>query len=340
MMVATSTKKRLTYLNSVLLVRCVFVVLCLVLPFVLRNAYYLRVFGFLFINSIVALGLNMAVGVAGQINLGQAGLVGVGAYSFAILLQKGVMWPLAVLSSLAVTSFLGVIFGYVSNRLRGPYLAIITLAFNLVLTIVMNNEITLTGGPFGIRVFTVLNLRTAGAINAGIFIILYYLTTKLYQSHLGRCFRAIRDDEIAARAYGINPIVTKTYACVFSALLAGVGGILQGCTFGFLAPTSFTVTQSFRYLAMIVVGGLGYLPGTIFGVSAITLIPEFLRWLTGLWDIVLGVTIILLLLFFPEGFGYVGKYLSRLFTKVRGEERWTGTIKAELISEVKHSHED
>ena len=312
----------------------VFFVSFLVLPFLLKNPYYLRIYGLFLINTIIALGLNMATGVAGQINLGQAGLVGTSAYSFAILLREGVAWPLATLVALGITAFLGVMFGYVSNRLVGPYLAIVTLAFNLVFTIIINNETGLTGGPFGLRVRSTIGLAGACTVSAALVLGLYFVAVKIYYSHLGRCFQAIRDDEVAAKVYGISPLSIKVIACAFSALLAAIGGILQVCTFGYVAPTSFTVTQSFRYLAIVVVGGLGYLPGSFFGSAAITLIPEFLRWLTGLWDIVLGTTIIILLLFFPEGFGYVGRYVSSLFAKVQVEERWTGTIKEEIVEKL------
>ncbi len=324
-------RKRIKYM---VLPKFVFFALMLVLPFLLKNNYHLRIYGLLVINMIVSIGLNMAVGVAGQINLGQAGLVGTGAYAFAILLQKGVAWPLAAMGALTIGVFWGVAFGYISNRLAGPYLAIVSLAFNLVFTIVINNEVAWTGGPFGLKILSPIGLTGACIVSAALFLALYFIATGVYHSHLGRCFRSIRDDELSAKAYGINPLNMKVVACVFSSFLAAIGGILQACTFGYVAPTSFTVTQSFRYLAMIVVGGLGYLPGTFFGPAAITLIPEFLRWLTGLWDIVLGTTIIILLLFFPEGFGYVGKYVSNLFAKVKVEERWTGTIKEEIIEKL------
>ena len=157
-------------------------------------------------------------------------------------------------------------------------------------------------------------------------LVLYQLARVIYHSKIGRSFRATRDDELAARIMGINTVKAKVQACMLCALFAGIAGVLQLFTFKFIAPTSFTYLQSFRYLAMIVVGGLGSLPGSVAGAAVITVVPEFFRMWPGLWDVILGATILAVLLFFPKGLGFFVEYISKLVARVKVEERWTGEI--------------
>ncbi|MEM1552174.1 MAG: branched-chain amino acid ABC transporter permease [Candidatus Bathyarchaeia archaeon] len=304
------------------------------LPRWLTTEYYLRVIVYAMVNSVIALGLNFAVGVAGQINLGQAVFVGLGAYVLAILTQKlKAPWIPSVGAALLTTALLGTALGWMSNRLRGPYLAVTTLATNLIFYLVASHEVWLTGGPMGIRIpwanvpkvfGAALEIRNVYYIVWGSLAILLFLGKLIYQSKIGRSFRAVRDDETVAALMGVNVVQTKMWACTICALYGGIGGALYVLTFRFVAPSEFTALQSFRYLAMITIGGLGNLNGSVLGSFAVTLVPEFLRFVQGYWDIILGVSIIGVLLLFPKGLGFIGEYLSRLLAPKKVEVRWTG----------------
>jgi len=304
-------------------------------PTFLSSPYYLRLVSFGWINAIIALGLNMAVGVAGQINLGQAAFVGLSAYVTAMLIKLvGWTWLPSAVAGIVGTVVAGTAVGWVSNRLRGPYLAIVTLGFNLVFQILLLTQVDFTGGPMGLRVkapeiFGVkMNMQAIYIVLFGFFILIYMLCRLIYYSKIGRNFRATRDDEIVARIMGVNTVRAKVQACMFSAFCAGVAGVLFLLNYLFIAPAAFTPMQSFRYLAMVVIGGLGNLLGSVLGALVITFIPEFLRVWPGLWDVVLGGSILLVLLLFPKGLGFFGEYLSTLFSQKKIEQRWTGQIRS------------
>ena|GEM_PF-579415 len=296
--------------------------------------YYLRIIVYAMLNSIAALGLNFAVGVAGQINLGQSLFAGVSAYALAILTQRlGAPWIPSVAAALVLAGVLGAGLGWMSNRLRGPYLAVTTLATALIFYMVVSHEVWLTGGPMGIRVpranvprlFGILvDLRVVYYLVVGALLILFVLGRVIYRSKVGRSFRAVRDDEMVAGLMGINTLQAKVWACTICSVYAGVAGVLYVLTYRFLAPVEFTALQSFRYLAMVTIGGLGNLVGSVLGAFAVTLIPEFLRVVQGYWDIILGVSILLVLLVFPKGLGFLPDYMAQLMAKRKAEVRWTG----------------
>ena len=172
-----------------------------------------------------------------------------------------------------------------------------------------------------------LDVRAVYYIALGALLIVLLLGRMVYHSKLGRSFRAVRDDEVVAGLMGVNTVQTKIWACIICALYGGVGGILYLLTFRFVAPSEFTALQSFRYLAMVTIGGLGNLGGSVLGAFAVTIVPEFLRFLHGCWDIILGTSIIATLLLFPRGLGFIVEYLSQLLTRREVEERWTGEIR-------------
>jgi len=310
-------------------------VLLALLPNWVRTDYHLRVIVYAMVASVGAVGLNFAVGIAGQINLGQAVFVGIGAYVLAILTQRlNAPWIPSVIAALLASGVLGAAFGWVSNRLRGPYLAITTLAANLIFFLVVSHEVWLTGGPMGVRVpranvpqifgATLRDVTIVYYIVLGALLVLLLVGSMVYHSKVGRSFRAVRDDEVVAALMGVNTVQTKVWACTICALYGGVAGVLYFLTFRFVAPSEFTALQSFRYLAMITIGGLGNLSGSVLGAFAVTLVPEFLRVLQGYWDIILGVSIIGTLFLFPKGLGFATEYLSHLVSRKEVEERWTG----------------
>ena len=309
--------------------------LCFLIPQSLESPYYIRLLAFAWTNTIAAIGLQIAVGICGQINLGQAAYVGIAAYSFALSVKFfGWHWFSAAIVGIVAATIGGLGTGWISNRLRGPYLAIVTLALNLVFYVVVLNEVEITGGPMGISISTPffrgrpMSLNMTYYVASVCAIVLYGLARLIYYSKVGRSFRAVRDDEWAAGILGINVIRAKVQACVLSSFFAGVAGVLYALNYRYLAPSEFTSVQSFRYLAMIVIGGLGSLSGAVAGAFAVTLVPEFLRMWPGLWDVILGLTILLVLLFFPRGMSSVPEHVYQRFSRRKAEERTTGQIRS------------
>lgn len=228
------------------------------------------------VNVIVALGLNLLVGNTGQISLGHAGFVAIGAYVSVLLLKAGVPFIFAFIASGFVAALFGLLLGIPSLKLEGPYLAIATLAFGLAVTIVIGRMDAL-GGRMGLNV-PKLNLKWTGLkydpslyyLIITITVIAVIATRNILNSRVGRAFQAIRDSDIAASAIGINLSKYKLYSFGLSALFAGCAGSLWALYLGFINPTLFTFIMSITFLATIVLGGLGFVAGSVFGAIAMT----------------------------------------------------------------------
>lgn len=245
------------------------------LPFLVKS-YYLTIVDLMAVNVIVALGLNLLVGNTGQISLGHAGFVAIGAYTSVLLLKLGVPFLIAFAASGILAASFGLLLGIPSLRLEGPYLAIATLAFGLAVTIIIG-RMDFLGGRMGLSV-PKINLSWTGLKYD---FALYYLililtilavvaTRNILKSRIGRAFQAIRDSDIAASAIGINLSKYKLYSFAISALFAGFAGSLWALYLGFINPTLFTFIMSINFLAIIVLGGLGFVTGSIMGAVVMT----------------------------------------------------------------------
>lgn len=223
------------------------------------------------VNIIVALGLNLLVGNTGQISLGHAGFVAIGAYTSVMLMKMGVPFLLAFLVAGVLAAFFGLILGIPSLKLEGPYLAIATLAFGMAVTIIVGRMDWL-GGRMGLSV-PKINLSWTGLKYDFslyyLFIIITILavvaTRNILKSRIGRAFQSIRDSDIAASALGVNLAKYKLYSFAISAFFAGCAGSLMSLYLGFINPTLFTFIMSINFLAMIVLGGLGSVSGSVLG---------------------------------------------------------------------------
>lgn len=260
------------------------------------------------IASIIAIGLNLLVGYSGQISLGHAGFVGIGAYAAGLLIVKGLMpWGLALVAAGAVAAAFGFLVGIPALRLTGPYLTIATLGFGIAITQLLANWDTLSGGRSGLFLPKLMvGTRSLGEIDlyyltVAIAVIMTWMAANLVRSHVGRAFVAIRDSDIAAEVVGVNLTIYKTLAFGVSAFYAGIGGALFAFLFGSLEPQSFTVFESVTYFSMIVIGGLGTIPGAVVGATLLTLLPHVLtelkRWLL----IGYGIAIIVIMTWQPLG---------------------------------------
>ena len=253
----------------------VFLALLMTLPFLVKS-YYLSIMNLMAVNVIVALGLNLLVGNTGQISLGHAGFVAIGAYVSVLMLQAGIPFVFAILASGVVAALFGVLLGIPSLKLEGPYLAIATLAFGLAVTIIIG-RMDFLGGRMGLSVPKV-NLSWTGLkydlslyyMIIMITIVLVVATRNLVKSRIGRTFQAIRDSDIAAPAIGINLTRYKLYSFAISAFLAGLAGSLWALYLGFINPNLFSFILSINFFAIVVLGGLGFVTGSILGAIVMT----------------------------------------------------------------------
>jgi branched-chain amino acid transport system permease protein len=275
------------------------------LPFVaaLAGQAWVRILNFAMIYIMLALGLNIVVGFAGLLDLGYIAFYAVGAYVYALLASPHFnihlpFWVILPLGS-ALACIFGVLLGAPTLKLRGDYLAIVTLGFGEIVRIFLNNlnaPVNLTNGPQGINLIDPFHIgsfsfaqaeQIAGIPFSGpqkYYYVLLLLTIgvivinlRLQNSRLGRAWEAIREDEVAAKAMGINTRNIKLLAFAMGASFGGIAGGIFSATQEFVSPESFGLLESIIVLAMVVLGGMGNIPGVILGAILLTLLPEVLR---------------------------------------------------------------
>jgi branched-chain amino acid transport system permease protein len=294
------------------------VVLLALPPFVGLNGYWLHVFNLMWIAAIAALGLNLVTGITGQIVLGQAALMGLGAYASGLLMLK-LHWPwfAAVPAALGLAGTFGIAMGLLSLRIKGHYLAITTLALNEIFRLVVLNEEPLTGGPMGLRDIPTLSLPALGeSLDHQVYLPLLAITVAvyagavwLYRARLGRQMRAVRDDELAAESMGVDSRLTKIRAFVLSSVLGALAGALYVLCTGFVSPNNFVIFESIKLVLMTVIGGLGSIGGTLLGAAVVTILPELLRDLKLIYMAAFGLSVVAVLLLAPRGLGVIGDWL-------------------------------
>ena len=278
--------------------------------------YWVRVLDFALLYIVLALGLNVVVGFAGLLDLGYIAFYALGAYSYALLASPHLPqhfemiaatfpqgmhfspWMVAVFSIILAALF-GIILGLPTLQLRGDYLAIVTLGFGEIIRIFMNNldrPLNLTNGPKGITAIDPIQMfglsftksLDLGFVQIPALYLVFYLflalaitvtivCLHLQHSRIGRAWVAIREDEIAAKAMGINTRNMKLLAFAIGASFAGVAGVLFSAFQGFVSPESFTLWESIVVLAMVVLGGIGHIPRVILGAIVLAVFPEILR---------------------------------------------------------------
>jgi branched-chain amino acid transport system permease protein len=262
-------------------------------------------------------GLVVVLGYCGQISLTQAGFLGIGAYVLALLTtQQGVPFLLAVLAAMVVCGASGLLLGFASLRLGGHYLAMVTISFQVILTLVLANWIGLTGGPDGVS-----GIPRPAALSGphgylGLCLVLLVaavlFTWRLKTSRLGRAMQAVRDNEIAAGTSGIDVFRTKVIAFGISAVLGGLGGALFAGAFSYVSPDQFTFDESVVMLTMALLGGVASPFGALLGTVALVILPEWLRFLKQAYLAVYGAAVILIMIFLPDGlWGFASRRLAR-----------------------------
>jgi branched-chain amino acid transport system permease protein len=265
----------------------------IVFPLVAPNDYWIGVATRIGLYATLALGLNVVVGFAGLLDLGYVAFFGIGSYVYAFLASPhfGLHWPtIAVLPIVLVaTALAGILIGAPTLRLRGDYLAIVTLGFGEItylLLINLDRPINITGGPSGIVTIDPPSFLGWTATRNGQYYYLFlaaaavalFVSARLRNSRIGRAWEAVREDEVAARAMGINTTQIKLLAFAMGASFGGVAGGMFSAIQGFISPESFVLVESIMVLAMVVLGGMGNIWGVILGAVLLSFVPEILRF--------------------------------------------------------------
>jgi len=277
------------------------------------------------IGIILALGLNIIVGLTGQLSLGHAAFMSVGAFTGALLtIKTGMPFYLTILLSGLITATVAAAIGWPILRLTGDYLAICTLGFAEIVKVVFLN-LEVTNKALGLTVptpNTTLSMPTTVLICVILVII---ASVFIENSRFGRALKAIRDDEIAAESMGINIARYKVQSFAVSAFMAGIGGCLYAHFLGYINPSDFGFLKSIDMLSMIVLGGLGSVPGAVFGASILSAAPEFLRFMSQYRMLVYGALLVFLMVFRPNGLlggiDFAAMVLRKLGVKPRGAVR-------------------
>jgi len=290
--------------------------------------YWLGVSNLIGITIIAALGLNLLVGYCGQLSVGHAGFIAVGAYTTAVLAGKmGVPFLLALLCSGVMAGLVGLIFGLPSVRVKGFYLAITTIAAQFIIIWIVNHWSAVTGGFVGISVPPASIGGLVFKSEASQFYLIMVMTAlcilfakNLARGRVGRAFVAVRDNDLAAQVMGINLMYYKLLAFFVGCFLAGIAGSLFATWVGFMNAENFTLADSILYIGMVIIGGIGTTLGPILGVVLIRLLQQgiifvspFLEgafstlpagFTTGIGPMVFGLVIILFLILEPRGLAH------------------------------------
>jgi branched-chain amino acid transport system permease protein len=291
------------------------------LPLALRP-YGVFVISLWLVQSLAAMGLNLTLGYAGQVSMAQAGFVGIGAYTVALLQPLGVPFPIAFVLAFALTFGIGWLLGYPALRVQGHYLAFVTLAFGTLLYLVARNEDWLTNGIDGIADIArpaAFGISTAGPLGYWWFLLavtaaIAWANWHMVRSPWGRAFVALRENPLRAASLGVD---TTRYTLMAFAIGSGIGG-LAGALYAplvqYIDPTSLALTRSLNLLLMVIVGGAGFFAGPFLGALVAVVLPELVRFAEDYYLIAYAVVVLLVLMFYPQG---IAGGLARLFARVR-----------------------
>ena len=317
--VGTTYQKKGVKTSSLIL----FVLAILAYPHLL-GMYHTNIMITALIYVILALGLNIVVGLGGLLNLGYAAFFAVGAYTYGLLwkyagpmfvnagIQTGWLFWIALPLAGIIAALFGILLSLPVLRLKGDYLAIITLAFGEIIRMVLQNSGDLTGGAAGIGLiprpwFFGMKLRPSGAamyiyyITVVLVILTIIVVRRIEDSRVGRALEAMKEDEIACEAMGIDLVRNKLVTFALGAFWAGIAGVLLAAQTTFINPDSFTLWESIMILMAVVIGGTGSIPGAIAGALLLKLLPEYFRALAQYRMLIYGVAMIVIILFKSEG---------------------------------------
>lgn len=301
-MAGKNKKSNIINLTAVILV---FVIINILTTTGVVNRYFAGILVTCFINIVMASSLNLTVGYLGQLALGHAGFMAVGAYASALfsiaINNMGMPATIQLLLSLIVAGIITAIVGYLIGlpalRLKGDYLAIITLGFGEIIRVAINN-FKFTGGAQGLTgIPKIVNANNSYWVTVIVLVVLYTLT----RSRHGRAMKSIMEDEIASEAVGIDTIKFKALGFTISAFFAGVGGGLYAQYTAFLDPSTFSFMKSVEILTIVILGGMGSLTGTVVASILLTFLPELLRDFAEYRMLLYSAVLIVMMIFRPQG---------------------------------------
>jgi branched-chain amino acid transport system permease protein len=294
-------------------------IVALLVPTATADGYVLQLLNIAILNAIVVLGLNFATGWTGQINFGQAAFYGLGAYTTAIATKAGLPWLATPFLSVAVVLVASLALGLPTLRLRTYYLAMTTIGFGEIVRLIIVHWEPVTGGTSGLRAIPGISVFGYGPTSQiqhyylliAVLALAALLAYRIRHSSLGRNMIATRDSEIGAEQSGVDTVRTKLLAFMIGAAYAGIAGCLYASSIRFVSPDSFSGVQAVLLMTMLIVGGMGSIPGCVIGALALTLLPEALRFL-GQWYLVLyGLGVIAVIVLAPGGLASLGSLLPR-----------------------------
>jgi branched-chain amino acid transport system permease protein len=293
-------KKYVTIILTLLLM-----ILLYSIPVLISSQYVLRICVYVCIYSILACSLNLIAGVCGQISMGHAAFYGIGAYGSALVcINYGIPWVLCVLIAALLSGMVGMFIGIPALKLSGGYLVICTVGFGELVRLILLNWVSLTRGPMGIvniprPVIFNTKIKTGGQyyiVALTLFVIIYIILHNILNSKFGRNLKAIKEDEIAAETMGIRVHREKVVAFAVSAAMAGAAGAMLAHYMLFISPTIFVGDFSTTILSMVVLGGMGSMPGSVIAATLLTVIPEALRGLDKYRMLIYGLLLICMML--------------------------------------------
>jgi branched-chain amino acid transport system permease protein len=295
---------------------CCLTLITFAIPWAVKSSFYIHILIMSAINAVLAIGLNLCMGFIGEKSLGHAAFYGIGAYTTAVLsVHFGLSGPLNLLAALFVTLVCALIIGIPSLRLRGPYFAIVTLGFVLILQLLVLNGGAFTGGPMGlpgIKRLTLPNILTGRPFTLSTDIQYYYAAVMCFwlamivsivsiNSRVGRAWLAIRENLDLAESVGISAFRYKLVAFLMGAGLAGLAGALYTHYTAFVSPRIVDTWVNVLLAAMVIVGGEGTLLGPVVGAVVLTALPEALRFAEGYRMLLFGVILLIVIMFAPQG---------------------------------------
>lgn len=287
-----------------------FISIILLVGLFTRNTYYLQILTFIGINTLLALGLNMLMGYAGQVSLGHAAFYGIGAYTTAILSSTYGLNPwLSLACAVGGAVLVAFIVGLPTLRLSGYYLGMGTLGFGMIVTILFREWASVTGGSSGFVGIPILEVGTVSFMSGQYYFFLVWavvlgavlICRRILDSRMGRALRSIHDGEKASLAVGVNTHSLKLQVFMFSAALAAVAGFLYAHFVLFISPESFGFMVSVKIVTMVVIGGMASVWGALLGAALLTLLPEVLHGFAEYEMIVFGLILMVVMIFMPQG---------------------------------------
>ncbi len=279
----------------------------ILIKFYIIDAYTAQILTLGAINTIMAISVNIVCGITGQLSLGQAAFMAIGAYSCIILTEAGIPMFVSIIIAALITAFIGFLIGFPTLKLTGDYLAIVTLGFGEIIRVLLVNFRTITGGANGKR------FEDPAAVKMTLFgdvswlvisialVLIIILLQNFIRSTYGRAILAVRENETAAASSGIGVFRYKMIGFIVAAFVAGIGGALYAPFISFIKPDLASFNRSIEYLIFVVLGGMGSITGSVIAAYSLTFLQEFLRFLKDYRLLIYPIILILVMLFRPQG---------------------------------------